>query len=75
MLCPPVPRHVEGPAPQAAAGDTGFVFLSDVIDSILPKRNRPSLRNHPGVEVGVSSEADSYDAAIAVMPFGLAGYG
>ena len=40
---PPVPRHLEGARPHAAAGKARLVFLRDVIDSILPKRHRPAL--------------------------------
>lgn len=75
ISCPPIPRHVEGTGPHAAAGNAGFVFLGDVIDSIFPKRNRPALGDHPGVEIGVTLEADSYDTAIAVMSLGMAGHG
>ena len=45
----------------------GVILLSHIIEPILPIRNRPSLFDHPAIEVGLAIETDSDDAPVTVM--------
>ena len=60
--------------PRSLATQGAPVFLADIIASILPKRNRPALRHHPGVEVDLALEADGDHALIAVAAFRCTAY-
>lgn len=64
-----VPAHIP------PAGKPGFVFLADVIESVLPKGHCPALRDHPAIGVGLSLKTAGNDVLVAVWDVWLACHG
>ena len=66
----PVPRHFEFALPDAASGLSRIVLGVHVVEGILAEDHRPSLLDHPAVEIFAADIADCDGAAVAVsVPF------
>ena len=75
VLRAPVPRHVEGAGPDVNLTSARCSFLGYVIQGISSERDGPAVRDHPAVQVFISSETNSDDATVPVEIMGLAAHG